>query len=101
MPLPSLAKLAEGEWLLGDFQMKRRKNLYPSITSFENLYQAFKKAARGKRSQPNVAAFECPDFRSLGNFGSLGQARRSKPGGGSLVVDCCTALYIHAKVWRT
>ena len=38
--------------------MKRYKNLYPQITSFENLYQAFKRAARGKRSQPNVATFE-------------------------------------------
>jgi len=37
---------------------KTYKNLYPSVVSFENLYQAFKKAAKGKRSQPNVAAFE-------------------------------------------
>ena len=34
------------------------RNLYPIVTSFENLYQAFKAAAKGKRSQPNVAAFE-------------------------------------------
>ena len=38
--------------------MKRYKNLYSEITSFENLYRAFKRAARGKRSQPNVATFE-------------------------------------------
>jgi RNA-directed DNA polymerase len=38
--------------------VKTYKDLYPSVTSFENLYHAFKKAARGKRSQANVAAFE-------------------------------------------
>ncbi len=38
--------------------MKTYKKLYPGITSFENLYQAFKKAAKGKRGQPGVAAFE-------------------------------------------
>lgn len=38
--------------------MKKYKHLYPGITSFENLYQAFRKAARGKRSQAAVAAFE-------------------------------------------
>ena len=38
--------------------MNRHKDLFPAIVSFENLYQAFKKAAKGKRGQPNVAAFE-------------------------------------------
>ncbi|MCP4542441.1 MAG: RNA-dependent DNA polymerase [Chloroflexi bacterium] len=38
--------------------MKTHKNLYILVTNFENLYQAFKKAARGKRSRPDVAAFE-------------------------------------------
>ena len=38
--------------------MKCYTNLYGRVSSFENLYLAFKKAARGKRSQPNVAAFE-------------------------------------------
>jgi RNA-directed DNA polymerase len=33
-------------------------NLFPALTSFENLYQAYHKAARGKRGQPAVAAFE-------------------------------------------
>jgi len=37
---------------------KRFDNLYPQITSFINLYAAFKQAARGKRSNPSVAAFE-------------------------------------------
>lgn len=38
--------------------MKTFKHLYPQITAFENLYSAFKRAARGKRSHPDVAAFE-------------------------------------------
>jgi retron-type reverse transcriptase len=38
--------------------MKTYKHLYPSITAFENLYRAFRKAARGKRGQAAVAAFE-------------------------------------------
>ncbi|MEZ4768465.1 MAG: RNA-directed DNA polymerase [Caldilineales bacterium] len=33
-------------------------DLYPTIASFENLHQAFRKAARGKRGQRSVAAFE-------------------------------------------
>jgi len=38
--------------------MKTHKNLYPTIVSLENLCLAFQAAARGKRGQPNVAAFE-------------------------------------------
>ncbi len=37
---------------------KRFFNLYPSLTHFDNLYLAFKKAAKGKRGQPQVATFE-------------------------------------------
>jgi hypothetical protein len=39
--------------------MKTYKNLYPRLCTFENLEQAFRKARRGKRHKPNVAAFEC------------------------------------------
>ncbi len=39
--------------------MKTYKNLYPRICAFENLEIAFRKARRGKRHKPNVAAFEC------------------------------------------
>ncbi len=39
--------------------MKTFKNLYPKICAFETLETAFRKARRGKRHQPNVAAFEC------------------------------------------
>lgn len=38
--------------------MKTHKHLYPQIIAFENLRLAFKHAARGKRSHPDVAAFE-------------------------------------------
>ncbi len=33
-------------------------NLYPQVTSFKNLWLAFHKAAKGKRGQEGVAAFE-------------------------------------------
>lgn len=38
--------------------MKTYKHLYPQIVSFENLYLAYRKAARGKRGQPDVATFD-------------------------------------------
>jgi retron-type reverse transcriptase len=38
--------------------MKTYKHLYPQIITFENLYSAWRSAARGKRSKPNVAEFE-------------------------------------------
>lgn len=38
--------------------MKTHKRLYPQIVSFDNLALAFHRAARGKRSRPDVAAFE-------------------------------------------
>lgn len=38
--------------------MKTYKHLYPQLCAFENLYEAFCRARRGKRSRPDVAAFE-------------------------------------------
>ncbi len=38
--------------------LKRYTNLWPKITSFDNLLLAFRKAAKGKRSKPTVATFE-------------------------------------------
>jgi hypothetical protein len=35
--------------------MKTFKHLYPTITSFDNLLLAFRKARRGKRGRPDVA----------------------------------------------
>lgn len=37
---------------------KRARDLYPRITSFENLVFAYHNAARGKRGRPDIAAFE-------------------------------------------
>jgi retron-type reverse transcriptase len=37
--------------------MKRYGDLWDALTSFENLYTAFRKAIRGKRSRPDVAQF--------------------------------------------
>lgn len=37
---------------------KPYRHLWRDITSFENLLLAFKKAARGKRSEPGVGAFQ-------------------------------------------
>ena len=37
---------------------KRYFELYPALTGFANLHAAFRKAARGKRGQPEVAEFE-------------------------------------------
>ena len=38
--------------------MKTYKHLYPRLCEFENLYTAFLRARKGKRSRPDVAAFE-------------------------------------------
>ena len=37
---------------------KQYKHLFDQVTSFENLWAAFHRAAKGKRSQPEVAEFE-------------------------------------------
>ena len=38
--------------------MKTCKNLYPRICDFDNLYQAYRKARRGKRRRAQVYRFE-------------------------------------------
>jgi len=38
--------------------MKTYKNLYPQIYTFDNLYTAYRRARKGKRSRVEVAAFE-------------------------------------------
>jgi len=45
--------------------MKKYKNLFDQITSFENLLFAFYKARERKRNKPNVAAFEAHLEREL------------------------------------
>lgn len=60
--------------------MKTYKHLYPSITNFENLWLAFKAAARGKRSRPDVAAFEFDLEPNLLNLQADLQAHTYRPG---------------------
>ncbi len=38
--------------------MKTYKNIYPNICTYENLYHAWRKAAKRKRKVPEVATFE-------------------------------------------
>jgi retron-type reverse transcriptase len=38
--------------------MKTFKNIYPNICAYENLYESWRKAARGKRKSAEVATFE-------------------------------------------
>jgi hypothetical protein len=38
--------------------VKSYPDLWPRVTSFENLYEAFRAARRGKRTRADVAAFE-------------------------------------------
>ena len=38
--------------------MKTYRNLYPQIICFENLCLTFRKARKGKRGRPEVAAIE-------------------------------------------
>ena len=60
--------------------MKTHKHLYSRITDFGNLHQAFKNAARGKRSRPDVAAFEFNLERNLLDLQAELQTQTYKPG---------------------
>ena len=60
--------------------MKTYKNLFPQITDLENLYQAFKKAARGKRKKRDVAAFEYNLEENLLELQSELQSGQYQPG---------------------
>ncbi len=55
--------------------MKTYKHLYPQIITFENLYQAFKNAAKGKRQKRDVASFE---YRLEDNLFALQEELRSQ-----------------------
>ena len=45
--------------------MKSHASLWPTITSFENLYEAFRRARKGKRVRLDVATFEFDLERNL------------------------------------
>ena len=40
--------------------MKTYRNIFPRIWAYENLYEAWRSAARGKRKSPEVADMEPP-----------------------------------------
>ena len=60
--------------------MKTHKHLYPQITAFGNLYNAFKGAARGKRSSGAVARFEYDLEENLTRLQSELENRSYAPG---------------------
>jgi hypothetical protein len=45
--------------------VRSHANLWLRLTSFENLYEAFRRARRAKRARPDVAAFEIDLERNL------------------------------------
>jgi retron-type reverse transcriptase len=45
--------------------MKSHTSLWPRVTSFENLHEAFRRARLGKRARPDVAEFEFDLERNL------------------------------------
>jgi retron-type reverse transcriptase len=45
--------------------MKRHRDLFPQVCSFENLHRAFREARRGKRDREEVAAFEYDAEKNL------------------------------------
>ena len=60
--------------------MKTAKHLYPAIASFDNLWAAFKGAARGKRSHWDVSAFEYDLESNLLDLQAELQAQTYQPG---------------------
>ena len=66
--------------------MKTYRNLFPQITSFANLDFAFRRARRGKRDRPEVAAFEYDLEPNLFALESIRQAQTSIADG--RIADC-------------
>ena len=60
--------------------MKTAKHLYPQITGFDNLWLAFKGAARHKRSHWDVSAFEYDLESNLLDLQTELQAQTYRPG---------------------
>ncbi len=59
---------------------RKYTHLYPTIASFDNLYAAYRKAAKGKRGQLAVAAFEFDLERNLCQLEDELLAQTYKPG---------------------
>ena len=60
--------------------MKTYKNLFPRICSYGNLYEAWRKAARGKRGSPEVADFEYALIDNLLELEEELSMQRYRPG---------------------
>lgn len=60
--------------------VKRYADLYPQVVTFENLYLAYRKAARGKRGQAAVATFEFDLERNLFDLQAELEAQTYMPG---------------------
>lgn len=59
---------------------KQYDNLYPTLTTYENLLLACRKAGRGKRGQPPVAAFDYDQDDNLFSLQAELQAMTYHPG---------------------
>jgi len=55
--------------------------LYPALVHFDNLHLAYRKAAKGKRGQPDVAAFEYDLIANLFSLQAELSAQAYQPGG--------------------
>jgi RNA-directed DNA polymerase len=75
--MPSLARSA----IKLSEMAKTHKHLYPQITAFDNLYEAWRKARRGKRYKPAAAAFEHHLDDELITLHDELQAESWQPGG--------------------
>jgi len=64
----------------GVARMKTYARLYPQLCSFENLYQSYRAARRGKRMHASVAAFEYDQEGELLRLRDELQARAWQPG---------------------
>jgi len=60
--------------------VKRYAKLYPQVITFENLYLAYRKAAKGKRGQAAVATFEFDLERNLFDLQAELEAQTYTPG---------------------
>ncbi|HNB51089.1 MAG TPA: hypothetical protein PK530_04070 [Anaerolineales bacterium] len=60
--------------------MKTYRNLYPQVHTFENLYLAYRKARKGKRSKAPAAAFERVQEQGLFALQDELQTRTYTPG---------------------
>jgi hypothetical protein len=69
-----------GSWVVRiEDSVKTYNNLFARISAYDNLYFAWRAAARGKRGSPEVAAFEYALTDNLLQLSSILSRRRSCP----------------------